>query len=371
MIEIARIDTIKLAGIPVTPPPFRNVPSTATVYLIRIEATDGTIGWGSPPSWADDDLARLVSSVIGPAIIGADALRIEAVRRIALQEARAAGTRRMFIGALSALDIALWDLQGKHLGTPVHQLLGGAQDQVEVYITHGVTYADQAPYELPELVEEAAELVRQGAVFLKTGVARDAVCDPEKDAERIAAIRAAVGDEINLAIDGVRRMTLAEAVRLAHLCEPLRIEFLEEPVIDNDPTTMARLRQQTSIPLAAGSRGMGSVLPLLQGDAVDILQLNTTHDGGFTGGLAVANAAAMFGVALGHGNGGGPHNVAMLAGVPNGGAVEYHYLRWMSYDAVFEGVPAPEGGRIRPPEAAGVGMTPRDGVIDEYRVEVA
>jgi L-rhamnonate dehydratase len=275
---------------------------------------------------------------------------------------------RGYLSALALIDIALWDIRGKTLGVPVHHLLGGARDKVEVYVTHGAAYGNSPVYSAEELAAEARHLVDLGNRHLKNTVGRQGVPDPADDYLRMRAMRDAVGPDIKLAMDGNARMTVAQSVKLCALTEELEISFLEEPIIDNDPIQLRELRGKTSIPIAAGENHKYSARDLLVNEAVDILQPNVTNDGGYTAGLRIGMLAQAFGRQLSHGNGSGPHNIALQAGLANGALVEYHFHKWMAYNAIFEHVPQPENGFLHVSQEPGLGLNPKPGLIKEYKV---
>lgn len=362
----------RLRDIPIQPPPFRDVPSSIeSVALLELRTDEGTSGWSI--NEIGHPVLLFTVEHLGPALIGEDPTRIGHVTRklwnYAFKEPRRLG--RAFVGALSMIDVALWDLKGKALDVPVATLLGGTRDRVDVYITVGATYGSAPRYETAELVAEAERLVEMGARGLKITVGRLDVPDPRHDYLRARAIREAIGPGVHFAIDGASLMSLPAAERLCHMVEELDISFFEEPVLDNDPALLAQLRRKTRIPIAAAPNDRYSCRDLLTAEAVDIMQPNVNNDAGYSGGRDIAAMAAAFNVPIGHGNGGGPHNIALHAGVTNGEGVEYHYHRWMLYNALFEGVPQPDGGLVAAPAAPGVGLEPRSGVIERHAESLA
>jgi L-alanine-DL-glutamate epimerase-like enolase superfamily enzyme len=182
------------------------------------------------------------------------------------------------------------------------------------------------------------------------------------------AIREAVGPDISLAMDGVMRMSLSEAIRLCRLCEDLDIAFIEEPVYHNDPDLLAELRRQTIVPVAAPPSPRASARTLLVSKSVDILQPNVMHHEGVTGALGVAELADAFAIPIGQGNGSGPHNIAFQAGVRNGSIIEYHYHRWKAYEAVYREVPPPVDGYLAASQEPGLGLEPKEGLLEQYVV---
>lgn len=365
---VSRVEAKRLENIPVQPPPFRSTPSRASAIVIEVETASGLIGWALAGGHARPELVDFVNRHVAPKVVGEDARLTRRVYYKLLQELSARDFGRQLILAVSAIDIALWDIKGQIMGQPVHRLLGGAADKVPVYVTHGAAYGTDPRYSIEELTAEARHLVEHGNRHLKNVVGRLAVPDPDDDARRMAALREAVGPDITLAMDGNGKMSVPQALRLCKLTEGLNIAFIEEPVYDNDPKLLGELKRQTHIPVAAAQNYLYSARQLLAADAVDIIQPNVGNDGGYTGALAIADMARAFNVPLGHGNGSGPYNIALQAGVPNGVIVEYHYHRWVTYNAIFEKVPQPQDGYVHASMEPGTGLRPKDGLIKEFAV---
>lgn len=367
---IESVAVYELADVDVTPPPFRDIPSQVDVSLLRIDASDGISGWsvlGSP----HHALAELVRS-LGPALVGENPLTTGRIHAFIANRSLRKRFGRALVAAISAVDVALWDIKGKAFGQPVHHLLGGASDVVDVYVTFGAAagtvYSGKQPYGLDELAQEAAHLVAAGHRRLKVPVGRLERPDPVDDHRRIAAIREAVGTDVTLAMDAASRFSLPQAHKLCALVEDLDIDFFEEPVSDNNPQLLAGLRAQTMVPIAAAATHRYSYLDLLRADAIDIVQPNALSDGGYTAALEIVALAKAFDRPIGHGNGTGPHNIALQAAVSDYGIVEYHYHWWMLYNAVFDGVPQPENDRLVVSHEPGLGLLPRPEVVERYAV---
>ncbi|MET3663281.1 mandelate racemase/muconate lactonizing enzyme family protein [Aquamicrobium ahrensii] len=366
--KIARISIHDLQGIPITPPPFRDRPNKEGALLLEMETDDGVVGW-STSGYTHPLAIDLIEKYLAPRIIeeGVDPFRTDRIPQLFDRHTWERPLGRVLVSAMAMIDIACWDIKGKATGRPVHHLIGGARDRVPVYITHGAAYDGAPVYSREELAAEAAHLVSLGYDHLKNTVGRQAIPDPDDDYHRMAAMREAVGPDVKLSMDGNLRMSLPDAVRLCKLCEELDITFIEEPVHYNEPRNLAHLRSQTSIRVAAAENEHFKARDYLEAGAVDYLQPNINNDGGLTASLRIAAQARAYNVPLGHGNGNGPHNIALHAGVLNGGLVEYHFHKWMTYNALFEDVPQPEKGWLNVSQEPGFGLEPKDGIIKEYK----
>jgi L-alanine-DL-glutamate epimerase-like enolase superfamily enzyme len=366
--RIARVEAIQLTNIPTTPPPFRKAPADARLGILEIETDDGCVGYGITRSGAGGFIEHQAADVLrGKNPVLTDEIWQELVVRFGRR-----GDAGPHAADLAAIDVALWDLKGKALGLPVWRLLGGAQRRVEAYVSFGVagpntSNAHEAPYSVEELAQEARYLVERGHPKLKTAVGRADVPDPDGDAARMAAVREAVGADGAILMDAACRMAFPDALRLCTLCEPLGVTFFEEPVSRNDPRLLAELRRRTAVPLAANPSGYRwAYRDLLLHDAADFLQPNVTQIG-VTEAWTIAEMAKAFDRQIANGNGGGPHNLHLQAGLSNGWGVEFHYHNWMTYQAVFKRVPAPQDGWVTPPDAPGFDLDPKPEVLKEFR----
>jgi L-rhamnonate dehydratase len=370
--KIVRIELHNLKNIPISPPPYRELPKVEGALLLEVETSDGVVGWATS-GYTHHVVVDLIDKYLAPRIIeqGTDPFRTERIPQLFDRHTYERPLGRALISALAMIDIACWDIKGKSMGKPVHHLLGGARDRVPVYVTHGAAYDGAPVYSAEELAAEAKHLVGMGNTHLKNTVGRQAVPDPKDDYHRMAAMREAVGPDVKLSMDGNLRMSLPEAVRLCNMCEELGIEFIEEPIYYNEPSNLAHLRSRTTISVAAAENERFSARDLLAAGAVDIIQPNVNNDGGYTAGLRTAALARAFNVPLSHGNGNGPHNIALHAGIGNGGLVEYHFHKWMAYNAIFKQVPQPKDGYLKVSQEPGVGLDPKDGLINEYKVKMA
>jgi galactonate dehydratase len=200
--------------------------------------------------------------------------------------------------AVSGIDQALWDIKGKTLGVPVHELLGGAvRDRIRMYgwvggdDPSGITEAIAAQLDVGLT---AVKMNASGAMGpLGTVAEIDAVL------ERVAAAREVLGPNRDVAVDFHGRLTLANARRIAPLLEPLRPFFIEEPVVPENSHLIGQLAQSTSIPIATGERlfSRQDFLPVLQA-GIAVAQPDLSHSGGISEVRRIAAMAELYDVQL-------------------------------------------------------------------------
>ncbi|MCU1646419.1 MAG: mandelate racemase/muconate lactonizing protein [Nocardia sp.] len=288
-----------------------------------------------------------------PAVVDMDPREVEAVHQRVWRTLNPRAMTGVVSSALSLLDIALWDIQGKAAGRSVASLLGGARTGVPVYATFGFPQYDR------ETLAAAARLqLEQGFTALKLVVA----VDPggwREDAARIRAVRNEIGDDIDLMIDANYLFTPAEAKYLCHAVEDLNLTWFEEPLHQNDARAMADLRAHTAIPLAAGQMEghRWRLRELVERQAVDILQPNVCYCGGFTEARKAAHLAQIYNLPLAHGGGWPLFNLHTLAGLMNGWLLEWHLGMAQVGKLLFPDSPEPIDGVLTVPDRPGLGLT--------------
>jgi L-alanine-DL-glutamate epimerase-like enolase superfamily enzyme len=350
-----------LHRVPVEVPLLKEKIITSIVFA-SVETDQGVTGYGLTRGSQRFAVKEFINREIAPFLKGKNPLETERIWNQLYRNFNPRAQTGMWSSAVSAIDIALWDLKGKHYNEPVWRLLGGAQNPVQAYVTFGLKQ-----YSKEQLVELATQLVEQGEKRLKMVVA----VDPEKpavDAERVAAVRQAVGDDVELMIDANYLFSFNRALELCKLVEPYRITWFEEPVFQNDAALLADLRRHTCIPLAAGQNEGHRFRhrELIANHAVDIAQPNVCSVGGYTEAVKVAALAQAFNLPIANGGGWPHHNMHLQAAMANGWRVEFHFEMWGVGDAIYKEPPAPSHGWVTLAETPGLGLEPRFEALKEY-----
>ncbi len=298
MMKIARIRTHVLKT-PLTEPfAFSQgwVRQRATT-LVEVEADDGTIGWGEafaqglePPEIA----ATVIGHALVPLLLGNCALDTEVLWHRMYHATRDYGRKGSVMAAISAIDIALWDLAGKHYGKPVHQLLGGAfRTHIEPYATG--FYRTTGQGEAARLAEEARRHLESGFRLMKVKLGFGV----DDDIAVIRAVaRAVEGRDVSLMVDTNHAYGRAEALRLGHVLDEYPIRWYEEPVVPEDLDGYCELRAKLRTPIAGGENehGLYGFRELLGRHAVDIVQPDLGSCGGFSAARHVATLAQAHGI---------------------------------------------------------------------------
>lgn len=266
--------------------------TTRRAVLVRVETADGLEGWGEvfclvPPKI----YTTLISELLAPELLGTNPWDREVLWQRLYNATIDCGQRGLVVGALSALDIALWDLVGLDCGQPVHRLLGGlARREMTAYATG--LYRQPGDQWAAALEEEARSYVEAGFRTMKMKIGFGV----RNDEAAVRAVRAAIGTEIALAVDANHAYTARQAVTLGRLLEPYDIAWFEEPVSPEDIAGYVEVRARQPLPVAGGELSYTRVgfRELLERRAVDILQPDLGLCGGLSEARAIADLAKAF-----------------------------------------------------------------------------
>ncbi len=264
---------------------------TRSACLVEVIAEDGTVGWGE--CFGPAPLNAAIVQAYAARMIGRNPLDTEAIWEDLYGAYRDQGQKGLAISALSGVDIALWDLKGRHFGVPVHRLMGGAlRTQVRAYATG--TYRVEQGDPLEYVVDEVAGYAEQGfhAAKIKIGF------DVDADVALIRAVRRKVGPAFGLMLDANHGFDAIEAIALGRAVAPLDIGWFEEPVIPEDLASYREVRRGQPIPVAGGECEFTrwGFREILETRAMDIVQPDTCAAGGLSECKKIADMAAAYGV---------------------------------------------------------------------------
>ncbi len=270
--------------------------------LVRIETADGTVGWGE--CWGPIAGTReLIDDRIAAFLRGRAAEHVESVHRDLVHDLRSAYHSTVPAGAVSGIDLALWDLRGKAAGVPAATLLGGKRrDAVPAYATgHFWPPADEFETVREAVVSEAESHVDAGfdPLKVKIGLERHFGWGPKYDVELVRAVRSAVGDDVALMADANHAYDLPAARRVANELGELDIAFFEEPLPPDRIDAYARLTENSDVPIAGGEcwAFASEFRRVADAGAADLLQPDVTSAGGLTSARRAAEIADAAGLA--------------------------------------------------------------------------
>jgi L-alanine-DL-glutamate epimerase-like enolase superfamily enzyme len=340
---------------------------------VRLHTDDGLIGLGETAGEARA-AAEALHSMLAGLLIGQDPTRIEWIWDRCFRTINYRGTGGAELKALSAIDVALWDLLGKLTGQPIYVLLGGAtRDKVPIYNTCGDYGAirDRERF-LSDPGALATELLEEGISIMKIWPFDELAEESGGQfisrrslsigIERVAEIRRAVGDAMEIAIEGHGLWNLPSAIRIAHALEEFNPLWIEDMTWAENPEVLVRLRGATPIPIIASERlltrfGFRSII---ESGGADIIMPDLAWSGGLTEGRKIASLASTYLLPIAPHNCGGPisHlvNVHFCASIPNLLAMETvrGFYRGF-FPELVTSVPVPAGGALPLPTGPGHG----------------
>ncbi len=273
------------------------------VTLLRLETAGGAVGWGEAITGSEDAAVAtkvIVHRGLGPRLIGRDARDVEAVWSDLREATYWTGNGGIVTFALSAIDMAMWDVAGRIAGIPLHRLLGGKRrDRVRAASSIIFDTAD-----LPGIGRQFAELRARGYQVLKGGWGHDLSIafgrDPRRDVAILRTIREAVGEEAEIIVDVVAGAgwTASHAIAMARAFEPYRLFWLEDALPEGDIEGWKRLRGTTATRLCTGEKGwtVPHFRRLIESGALDVIMIDPGRAEGVTGAKKVIDLAADAGI---------------------------------------------------------------------------
>lgn len=351
--------------------------SSATVESIEVAAytiptdfheSDGTIEWdkttivvaeaksgsvsGLGYTYADVSTANLISSKLRDVVIGRDALDVSGAWLAMVQSIRNLGRPGIASMAISAVDVALWDLKAQLLRVPLVKLIGSVRNAIPIYGSGGFT-----SYSLDQIQRQLSGWVRSGIHMVKMKVGRE----PENDPRRVRAAREAIGDDAQLFVDGNGAYSRKQALQLAGEFRQMGVTWFEEPVSSDDLEGLRLMRDRApeGMNIAAGEYGYdaGYFRRMLEAGAIDILQADATRCGGVTGFMLAGALCSAHCMPLSAHTAPAIH-MHLCCAAPKAVHLEYFHDHVRIEKMLFEGVQEPKNGGLSPDlSRPGLGLT--------------
>ncbi len=340
--------------------------------LVEVFTDEGHIGIGNA-ALAPQVTRHLIDLYLKPLLIGADPWDVERLWQHMYRKTIAFGRKGIGMVAISAVDIALWDVLGKSGGQPVYRLLGGrTKPRIPVYASRLYSVA------LPELSAEAQRYKEEGyrAMKLRFGWGpAEGASGMQRNIDLVRTVREAVGDDVDVMADAYMGWTLDYAKRMLPLLEPFHLRWLEEPVIPDDVHGYAELKSYGRIPIAGGEHEFTvyGFRELLEARALDYIQFDTNRVGGLTQARKIAALAEAYSVPV-IPHAGQMHNYHVVMASFNSPMAEYfpmvdvevgNELFWY----IFQGEPKAKQGYIDLDDnTTGLGLTIDEARLKEFEV---
>jgi L-rhamnonate dehydratase len=340
--------------------------------LVEVFTDTGLVGIGNA-ALAPRVTKQTIDLYLTPLLLGADPFDVEYLWQLMYRRTMAFGRKGIGMTAISAVDIALWDIMGKATRQPVFRLLGGrTKAKIPVYASR--LYSQP----LEQLAAEARNYQEQGyhAMKLRFGWGpTDGAAGMQRNVELVRTVRETVGDEIDVMCDAYMGWTLDYARRMLPLLAPFNLRWLEEPVIPDDVGGYAALKSLGVVPIAGGEHEFTAYgfRDLIEARAVDYIQFDTNRVGGITQARKIAALAEAYSIPVVP-HAGQMHNFHVVMASLNSPIAEYfpivdveigNELFWY----IFDGEPKAQNGHIDLREdLPGLGITIKEDALKQFEV---
>jgi L-alanine-DL-glutamate epimerase-like enolase superfamily enzyme len=339
--------------------------------LVEVFTDDGHVGLGNA-ALAPQVTKQVIDLYLKPLLIGRNPWDIEQLWQHMYRKTMAFGRKGIGMVAISAVDIALWDLLGKAAKQPVYRLLGGrTKTRIPVYASR--LYSA----ELNELAAEARRYKDEGykAMKLRFGWGpTDGAPGMQRNLDLVRTVRDSVGDDIDVMADAYMGWTLDYAKRMLPLLEPFHLRWLEEPVIPDDIHGYAELKSCARIPIAGGEHEftLYGFRELLEARALDYIQFDTNRVGGLTQARKIAALAEAYSIPV-IPHAGQMHNYHLVMASFNSPMAEYfpvvdvevgNELFWY----IYRGEPRATNGSIDLDETPGLGLEIAEKGLQDFEI---
>ena len=334
---------------------------SAVFVTLKLRTDDGVEGIGYAGFTSDFMVKALKATLdaLAERTIGDDPMMIEAIGARLMAMGGGGSPSGLVTRAVSAIDVALWDIRGKALGQPVYRLLGGFADHVPTYAS-GRLWRD---YDLDMLASSGAELVSQGFKAMKFRLGGED--SDAKEIERMRVMREAIGDDVSLMVDINQGWDINTTLRIGRLMADYNLYWLEDPIHYQDYAGYARIADALDTPIATGEYHYGMIpfRHMVEARSLDIVMVDLLRVGGLTGFMKVAHMAEIYNLpvvshlateVLAH----------AVAAAPNGLIVEH--MPWTF--GMFTEEPRVEDGMIVLPQSPGLGVEFDEEKLAKYAV---
>jgi len=330
-----------------------------TFLFVEVRTDEGITGWGESGLTTRELSVEGAVAHLAPLVIGESPFDTEILwQRMARTGFYPAGSA--LSAAISAIDIALWDIKAQALGVPLYQLLGGkSRDRVMVYNHLNSSSVESVVKAGKQAQAEGWKCVRFEPAYSPDGEF-DAAYRIDEAEDVWDALREAVGPDLHLAYDAHTRFTISEATRLCKLVEPYRPFFIEDPLRSDMAFQYAELRRRVDVPLAAGEQfpNKWHFKPLLENNWIDFARIDLCICGGITEGMKIAAMAEAAGIDVAVHNPVGPISTAASLhfniAISNMGVMELPRRPGETMPDAIESDIAWDDGYLLVPEQAGI-----------------
>ena len=361
---------------PLSPLPFQNdgqAPFRFFSWLVvEVQTDDGHVGYGNA-GLCPDLCKQIVDTKLSGLLLGENPLNTEYLFEKMYRSTVAYGRKGAVLAAISAIDIALWDIKGLVMNQPVFMLLGGrTKEAIPSY------YSRLYTRNLDSLQAEAQHYKQEGFTGMKLRCGypmTEGIAGMKKNIEMVRVVRETVGDDVDIMLECYMGFNYTYSRRLLKELEPFNLRWVEEMLLPDEIHNFAKLKKETSIPLSGGEHEYAryGFHDLLQADALDIFQFDTNRVGGFTEAQKICNMALVHGVEV-IPHGGNMHNLHVVMSSFACPMAEYfpqteievgNEMFWY----IFDGEAIAENGQLQLDDnKPGMGLTLKNDYLDQFKI---
>ncbi|MBC8054806.1 MAG: L-rhamnonate dehydratase [Sphingobacteriaceae bacterium] len=340
--------------------------------VVEIETDEGYVGIGNA-GLCPDVTKLIIDSKLKSLLIGENPMNTEYLYEKMYRSSVAYGRKGAVIAAISALDIALWDIKGLALKQPVFMLLGGrTKEYISTY------YSRLYTRNLESLQKEAEHYKKEGFTGMKLRCGyplTDGLAGMKKNVEMVKVVRETVGDDVEIMLEAYMGFNFPYAKQLLKELEPYNLRWVEELMLPDEIHNFAKLKQYTDIPLSGGEHEYTrfGFYDLLKADALDIFQFDTNRVGGFTEAQKICTMAHLHGVEV-IPHGGQMHNLHVVMSSFASPMAEYfpqteievgNEMFWY----IFDGEAVAENGKLQLDDnKPGMGLTLKTEGLENFKI---
>jgi galactonate dehydratase len=359
-------------------------PSQRGFVFVQVDTDEGITGWGEVTTYPGTIANRAISAYIdqiGTLLVGDNPENIEAIWNKLFREMTYVGTRGATTAAISAIDIALWDIRGKVLGQPIYQLLGGAvRDRIALYChPYNPTSPEAIVSATREIVDAGFKAFKLDPMLSNLHVEHTAYMDGEINAETeakaidiLAAAREEAGSHIEIMIDAHGMYNVPSAVRLANKMADYNIHWFEEPVPVESWKALKQVREQVRVAICVGERlhTRWEFVPIFENGLADFVMPDVTWTGGISELKKIATMAEAYYIPISPHDASGPINVLAGAHVmmttPNFYKLEVNRYDLSGYNIMIDEPLIVKDGYLHVPDRPGLGVNFNLEALQQY-----
>ncbi|MFN0123436.1 MAG: mandelate racemase/muconate lactonizing enzyme family protein [Blastocatellia bacterium] len=369
-LKITKVEPVLLTG----------VRGYAPWVFVRVETADGFVGWGEGTNFPGVQPIATAIENLRPVIMGQSAWDIERLWNKMYRALYYNGMGGVILAAISAIDIALYDIVGKKLGVPVYKLLGGqVQEKLRVYANGWTEGIERTPEGYGRKTKELVERGYTGCKldpFFVTPLNREITqADLRNGVALVRAIREAAGPDYDIAIDVHGRWNTKATIEIIRALEPFRLFFYEEAVPPENVDAMVEVQRVVNVPLATGERifSRHGFRPLLEKQAVRIIQPDIARTGGITEFRKIAAMADTYYIPVAPHNPNGPictiASIHACVAIPNFLILEFFEPDEAVFREIIPGGLRGDRGSIYPVTGPGLGINISDDFVKKYKFD--